>query len=127
MDIRAWLELNVSATMDTVELHKHDFPKSEWPFADPENAAAFSTVQVFKRGFPILHVSHDDDGGWQVLCGTTSDVNDGMVVCLGCAYQHDRSIGQLADLPPGWIAWRETVEAPWQREQKLPEGEEASP
>ena len=105
--------------MDTVEQHEHNFPKSEWPFSDPENVAAISTVQVFRQGFPILHVTHDDDGGWQVLCGTTSDVKDGIVVCLGCAYEHDKTIGELADLPLGWIAWREHIGAPWQREEKV--------
>ncbi len=106
--------------MDTVEQHDHDFPKSEWPFADPENVAAISTVQVFRQGFPILQVSHDYDGDWQVLCGTTSDVRDGIVVCLGCAYEQDKTIGELADLPPGWIAWRDHVGGLWQREQKSP-------
>ena len=110
--------------MDTVEQHEHDFPKSEWPFADPENVAAISTVQVFRQGFPILQVSHDYGGDWQVLCGTTSDVRDGIVVCLGCAYQRDKTIGELADLAPGWIAWRDYVGGPWQREQKSPAEDE---
>jgi hypothetical protein len=110
--------------MDTVEQHQHDFPRSEWPFADPENVAAISTVQVFRQELPILRVTHDDDGDWQVLCGTTSDVKDGIVVCLGCAYQRDKTIGELADLPLGWAAWREHIGAPWQREQRLPEEDE---
>jgi hypothetical protein len=108
-------------SMDTVEPHEHDFPKSEWPFSDPENVAVVSTVQVFRQSLPILLVTHDDDGGWQILCGTTSDVNDGIVVCLGCAYQRDKSIGELADLPPGWRAWRDYAGEPWEREQIPPE------
>ena len=82
---------------------------------------AISTVQVFRQGFPILGVSHDYDGGWQVLCGTTSDAKDGIVVCLGCAYQKDKTIGELADLPLGWTAWRDRVGGPWEREQKAEE------
>ncbi len=107
--------------METVEPHQHEFSKSEWPFSEPENVAAISTVQVFRHGFPILRVSHDDDGDWQVLCGTTSDPDDGIVVCLGCAYQHDQTIGEVADLSLGWIAWRERVGAPWQREERASE------
>lgn len=110
--------------MDTVEQHEHDFPESEWPFSEPENVAAISTVQVFRRGFPILRVTHDADGDWQILCGTTSDSEDGIVVCLGCAYQHDKSIGELADLPPGWFAWRESVESPWLREIRAADDDE---
>ena len=110
--------------MDTVEQHEHGFPKSEWPFSDPENVVAISTVQVFRQGFPILRVTHDDDGDWQVLCGTTSDTKDGIVVCLGCAYQQDKTIGDLADLPLGWFAWREHVSAPWQRAESVVDEDE---
>src|SRR5262245_46472671 len=113
--------------MDTVEAHEHDFPRSEWPFADPENVVAISTVQVFRQRLPILRVSHDHDGDWQVLCGTTQDTKDAIVVCLGCAYQRDKTIAELADLPRGWTAWREYVGGPWKREQKPPEEDEANP
>lgn len=111
--------------MDTVEQHQHEFLTSEWPFAVPENVAAISTVQVFRQGLPILRVTHDDDGDWQILCGTTSDAEDGIVVCLGCAYQRDKTIGDLSDLPLGWVAWREYVGAPWEREQRMPEQDES--
>ena len=110
--------------MDTVEQHEHEFPESEWPFLDPENVVAISTVQVFRQGFPILRVSHDYDGNWQVLCGTTVDMKDAIVVCLGCAYQIDKTIAELADLPPGWTAWRDYVGGPWEREQKPEEEDE---
>src|SRR5688500_9290883 len=110
--------------MDTVEQHEHDFPKSEWPFSDPENVVAISTVQVFRRGFPILDVSHDYNGDWQFLCGTTSEAKDGIVVCIGCAYQKDKTIGELADLPLGSTVWRDDVGGPWEREQKAEEEDE---
>jgi hypothetical protein len=81
--------------------HRHSFVDSEWPFSDPINTAAFTTVRVVRDGYPVLLVSHDEEGDWQMLCGTTNDTADALVVCLGCAYQRDRSIGELADLPPG--------------------------
>lgn len=102
--------------MDTVPIHSHDFPAQEWPFADPVNVVAISTVRVFREGFPILLVSHDADGDWQVLCNTTAEPSDGMVVCLGCAYQRDKTIGELANLPRGWMAWRDSVMDCWHRE-----------
>ena len=101
--------------MDTVEEHPHSFSAAGWPFQGPSNTAAFTTVRVIREGYPILLVVHDHDGDWQFLCGTTSDAADGRIICLGCAFDQDRSIGDLADLPLGWEAWRENVDAPWQR------------
>ncbi len=89
---------------------------SNWPFADPPNVATITTRQVIEEGYPIRLVTHDeDDGGWQVLCGTTSAPKDAMVVLLAEVYARDSSIGELADLPLGWKAWRESPDAPWQR------------
>ena len=112
-----------NSTMQVVDEHEHSFPDSEWPFDDSQNALAISTKQVFRQGHPILVVSHDLDGDWQVVCGTTQEAKDGIVVCLGCAYQKDKSIAELADLPLGWTAWREKVGVPWQREPKPDEEE----
>jgi hypothetical protein len=107
--------------MDTVQPHPHEFSDDEWPFADPVNALAISTRQVFRSGRQIRRVSHDFDGDWQVLCGTTTKTEDAIVVCLGCAFQHDRSIGELAQLPRGWTAWRDHIGAKWELEQKKPD------
>jgi hypothetical protein len=110
--------------MDTVAPHDHKFSDAEWPFSDPVNTVAYSTTRVFREGYPVLRVSHDHDGDWQVLCGTTTDVEDLMLVCLGCAFQHDRSIAELAHLPRGWAAWRKEVDAPWELEQTEPEDDD---
>jgi hypothetical protein len=101
--------------------HLHTFLESEWPFGDSTNVAAITTRLVMDDGLPILLVTHDDDGDWQVLCGTTKEPQDGRVVCLGCMFERDRTIGELADLPRGWSAWRESVTDPWQREKNAPE------
>ena len=99
--------------MDTVEAHSHGF--LHWPFADPENAAAFTTTRVLEMGFPILLVSHDLEGDWQFLCGTTTDIDHCKLICLGCALKRDSSIAELADLPVGWMAERDDVNSPWDR------------
>ena len=101
--------------------HEHLFSADDWPFSDQTNAVAISTRQVVLEGYPVLRVSHDLDGDWQVLCGTTTDVNDALVVCLGCAYQRNPSIGSLANMPRGWTAWRDSPDDPWTREPKEPE------
>lgn len=88
---------------------------TNWPFADKPNTASITTRQVLD-GAPILHVSHDaDDGGWQFLCGTTDDTADGRIVGLGQMYARDATLGELADLPEGWRAWRASPKHPWQR------------
>ena len=93
-----------------------DVTGSPWPFADPRNVAAITTVNVLEHGDPILLVTHDeDDGMWQLLCGKANGPANGRVVGLGGMYDRDPTIGQLADLPLGWRAWRPTVAAPWQR------------
>ena len=109
--------------MAVPETHTHRFDPSEWPFADPMNTTAFSTSRVFGDNFPILLVTHDVEGDWQILCGTTNDPADALVVCLGCAYERDRTIGALADLPRGWMAWRDTADAPWIRGSKEPDAD----
>jgi hypothetical protein len=97
--------------------HEHRFAAADWPFADPEYVAAFTTVHVLEGQRPILLVTHDaDDGAWQILCDTTNRTEDGRVECLGCLFERDRSIGELADLPLGWRARREAVGQPWTRE-----------
>jgi hypothetical protein len=50
--------------MSTVQSHPHKFRDSEWPFAVPQNALAIATKPVIEMGYPVLLVSHDDDGIW---------------------------------------------------------------
>jgi hypothetical protein len=89
---------------------------SPWPFDDPPNVTTITTANVLDRNDPILLVTHDgDDGTWRVLCGKTNDPKYGRVVGLGELFDRDPSIGQLADLPLGWRAWRDSVGSPWQR------------
>ena len=64
----------------------------------------FTTKPVIHDNHPILLVSHDTEGDWQFLCGTTNLPEDGVVVALGEMLKHDPSIGKLADLPEGWGA-----------------------
>jgi uncharacterized protein DUF4262 len=97
----------------------HTFGPGEWPFPDPESVETFTTVRVVDENYPILYVTHDEDGAWQILCGTTNDPQDIRSVCLGCMYEKDRSIRELADLPKGWEAWRESKNSAWNRRRML--------
>ena len=85
-----------------------------WPFADPENVVTLTVRQIMEEGHPILLVTHDDeDGMWQFLTGDALNMTDALLVCLRTVYQHDPSIGELADLPCGWNAWRAEFGMPW--------------
>jgi hypothetical protein len=87
-----------------------------WPFSDPPNLAVITIKQIINQISPILHVTHDrDDGGWQFLGWEQPREEDAMIVSLQEIFDRDSSIGELADLPLGWHAWRKTQTQAWQR------------
>ena len=87
-----------------------------WPFDQGPNVAAITTVNVIEHGAPILLVIHyDDDDSWAFLCGTTNDDADGRVIGMGTALRLDPTIREIADLTPGWKAWRSARGGTWKR------------
>jgi len=89
---------------------------TDWPFDDAPNMAVITTRQITERSAPILLVSHDaDDGGWQFLPGGSLLEDDARVVAMRSIWMLDPSVGELADLPLGWQAWRRSLQAPWQK------------
>jgi hypothetical protein len=98
--------------------------EGEWPFDQPRNSASFSLRSIVFQGAPILYVSHDaDDHGWQFLDGGDVTEADACLIALQEAVTLDRSVLELADLPPGWVAWRRSPSDPWQRAPHPPEPE----
>jgi hypothetical protein len=92
---------------------------NDWPFDQPPNCAVVSIRQIVFGGDPILHVTHDeDDHGWQFLGLQTAVSSDAAIVALSEIVDRDPTVRGIADLPPGWHAWRESVNAAWQRAQK---------
>jgi hypothetical protein len=92
-----------------------DPPACEWPFADPPECAVFTTAAVLDDHLPVLLVSHDDDGAWQFLCGTTNETSAARLISLREALALDSGLAKLADLPPGWTARRLMPTGPWTR------------
>jgi hypothetical protein len=91
--------------------------EQSWPFDQAPNVAATTTRQVLE-GKPILRVVHyEDDHSWAFTCGTTDDEADGRVISMEEAVDLDSTIKEVADLPPGWGAWRTAAGEKWQREQ----------
>lgn len=89
-------------------------PAADWPFDQPPNCAVITLRPIVFEGAPILHVTHDEnDHGWQFLGWEDADVAQAAhVVAL------DPSVLDIADLPPGWHAWRSSRSSRWQRALK---------
>jgi len=91
-------------------------PAAGWPFDQGPNVAAI-TVRSVVNGDPILYVSHDSgDHSWQFLDGRPPDVEEVRVIAMHEALRIDPTLRQIADLPPGWIAWRKGASGPWSRQ-----------
>ena len=97
--------------------HQHNFSPSQWPFDCPANTSVFSSQRVVKDGQAILAVFHEEDGDWQFLHGEIIEDDEIAVICMACAYDNDPTLGDLADLPRGWMATRSSADSPWQRER----------
>jgi hypothetical protein len=81
------------------------------------STTVFTTRRVTELSYPVLVVSHDaEDGAWQFLCGTTNDPKDGVTESLASMVGRHPELEELADLPRGWIAWREDETHEWVRE-----------
>jgi hypothetical protein len=90
-----------------------------WPFSDPPNVAVFTSKSIIQGNEWIYYVSHDlEDGAWQFhpQSGFTSE-EEASVVSLQSISDLDPSICELADLPLGWCAWRDTIESDWKRKK----------
>ncbi len=97
-------------------------PKSslfDWKFSVSPHSQAFLSEKVDSGTEPITFVSHDaSDGAWQFL-GNSMFEGRGVLVCLHHPIDRDPTLRELADLPIGWYAERDTVGEPWCR-KKLP-------
>lgn len=87
-----------------------------WPFDQPPNCATMTTTHVMQDGKPITRAYHDEaDHGWQFFSDHEFRTKDAMIVLLSEVVKVDASLLEVADLPPGWMARREKVGAPWHR------------
>ena len=87
-----------------------------WPFDQPPNCATFTMKQVIEEVEPILLAVHNaDDHTWQFIGSTDANMKDAKLVCLSHIVELDPSVLELADLPPGWEATRESPGKPWIR------------
>ena len=63
-------------------------------------------------------VFHDeDDGMWEFLDGDDVNEEEVMIVSLLEIVQIDLTVNQIANLPLGWIAYREDVYSEWVKQK----------
>ncbi|HEY1382564.1 MAG TPA: hypothetical protein VGF43_03070 [Dongiaceae bacterium] len=89
-----------------------------WLFRHPPNIAVIVDRKIIDGSAWIGYVSHDaDDGGWQFHTNEPGPprIADAAVVGLSEIVDLDDTIRELADLPIGWHAWRDSERSPWQR------------
>lgn len=85
-----------------------------WPFDQDPDVAAVTSQSVID-GAPILLVVHySDDHSWAFLDGEDLEFDSGRVVAMKTIFAYDPSLAAIADLPPGWVARRESVASQWQ-------------
>ena len=93
---------------------------ADWPFPDdPPNVAVITTRGILDGTDWIARASLDaEEGDWQFVGPGGARTDEALVVALRRVLERDASSAELADLPPGWMAWRDGPEAPWQRGPK---------
>ena len=89
---------------------------NQWTFDQSRQVAAIVSKPVFLNNHPILLVTHyKEDHSWAFLCGTTSQSEDLMLVSMEQAVNLDATLFEIADLAPGWTAYRDSVDGEWTR------------
>jgi hypothetical protein len=93
--------------------------KDDWPFDQPRDCAAFTMRQVVDRSEPILLVAHDaEDHGWQFIGRSAARTEDARLVAMEEIVKIDPTVLEVADLPPGWQAFRAEAGGRWSRRRK---------
>lgn len=86
-------------------------------FREPLNTAVFTTKFVVEEKKPITYVTHDiDDGAWQFFSDDEFDDFESVVkiVALDEIIKLDNSVLELAGMPEGCYAHRESVNDKWE-------------
>jgi hypothetical protein len=94
---------------------------NDFPFDETPTLGVFITRPVWDGGLPILLVTHEQDGDWQFLCGTTEAEDDVFLIHLAHVVDRYPEVREVADLPAGWYARREGRDEPWVRSELPPD------
>jgi len=87
-----------------------------WQFDQGRDVVAITTRQIMRDGHPVLSVIHySEDQSWAFLSGHTFDPADALAVRMQTVVDTDNTLHTIADLPPGWVATRQSVGGEWHR------------
>jgi len=88
-----------------------------WPFQDPPSAQVFADATILRERQPIHFLSHDQEGVWRFhdLDASYESVLAALPVNLSVVLELDPSLRAVADLAPGWVAFRLAVGDEWVR------------
>ena len=88
---------------------------SQKNFLEDESTAVFTTRFVMKKKELITYVTHEiEDGAWQFYSESQyNSYNDIMMVSLKNIIDLDKTILEIADLPLGFEASRESKSDKW--------------
>ncbi|MFE0519362.1 hypothetical protein [Streptomyces sp. NPDC058954] len=94
-------------------------PELSWPYESggfPEGLLAIVQRTVSEAQFPALTVIHDEEDDWLVSDDVHDPNEDGasIVQHLHHVVALDPSIAELVTMPPGHVACRTSVTAPWE-------------
>jgi hypothetical protein len=84
---------------------------------DPPNTAVITNTRLLDGEDWLHHVTHDEeDGAWQFHPSQgQASMKEAAVVGLKRIFELEPRISELADLPTGWHAWRDSKDSPWLR------------
>lgn len=104
-----------SYTFGQMSFSIKDLFKKDKQFKEPGNTAVYTTTHVMREESLITLVSHELDGDWQFMGDETLEdfTKVGMLVALDEVIKKDKSILELADLPIGHKATRQTRNDKW--------------
>ena len=86
----------------------------KYEFIDEKNTMVITTKNIVNKEKSIMLVSHDeDDGMWEFLEGEEVKEEDAMIISLYEMVNIDPTVNQVADLPLGWIAYRDIEQDKW--------------
>jgi hypothetical protein len=93
-------------------------PNRGWPFDDHPDLGVFVTEEVFRQGLPVLWAVHDQDG--DSVFGNVSDFDERTtsLVHLSHVFADHPELAEIADLPRGWAAVRDSPDESWRREER---------
>jgi hypothetical protein len=90
---------------------------NDWPFAQDLMSAVITLRSIVYHGDDVLLVNHNaDDQVWEFYNAAGADEENSIVVSLSNMVTRDPSIKDLADLPAGWCACRQTKQSAWVRQ-----------